>query len=92
MEYKDITDYKNPTAFPEHASVYTDKIEEEMTDAQKVNQKALNTSLRLEKRKVTKVYWSEIVDFMLTKTFAKLFFVQIVDHFGKGSKYSANPR
>lgn len=72
MEYKDITDYKNPTAFPEHASVYTDKIEEEMTDAQKVNQKALNTSLRLEKRKVTKVYWSEIVDFMFTKEFPDL--------------------
>jgi len=38
-----------------------------MTDTQKEKQKALNATLGLENRKVTKVFWSEIVDIMFTK-------------------------
>ena len=67
LEHGDVKDYKNPTAFPEYATVYSDKTEEEMTNTQKEKQKALNTSLGLEKRKVTKVFWLEIVDIMFTK-------------------------
>ena len=67
LEHGDVKDYKNPTAFPEYATVYSDKTEEEMTNTQKEKQKALNASLGLEKRKVTKVFWSEIVDIMFTK-------------------------
>ena len=54
--------------FPEYATVCSDKTEEEeVTNTQKEKQKALNASLGLEKCKVTKVFWSEIVDIMFTK-------------------------
>ena len=53
LEHGDVKDYKNPTAFPEYATVYFDKTEEEMTNTQKEKQKALNASLGLEKRMVT---------------------------------------
>ena len=38
-----------------------DKIEENVSDEQKAEQKNLNVSLGMTKRKETKVFWSEIV-------------------------------
>ena len=35
LEHGDVKDYKNPTAFPEYATVYSDKTEEEMTKIHK---------------------------------------------------------
>lgn len=61
IERKDVISFKSTTAFPEYKAVIENKIEEEMTEKEKSQQKALSEKLGLSKRKVTKVYWSEIV-------------------------------
>lgn len=51
-----------------------DKIEEEMTEEQKSQQKSLNELLGMPKRKVTKVFWSEIVEVKFEKANPEIIF------------------
>ena len=62
MTHLDVIDYKSELAFPEYKNVLQDKTTEEMTEDQKSRQKELNVSIGLAKRKVDKVFWSEIVE------------------------------
>lgn len=64
-----------------------------MTDDQKEKQKALNESLGLVKRKVSKVYWSEIVDFMFVKEEPEMMlFKYKYDEDFRKAKFSTNRR
>ena len=61
LEQSDVIDFKSRTAFPEFKSIMLDKMEDKMMEKEMTQQKALNESLGFAKRKVKKVYWSEIV-------------------------------
>lgn len=60
LDYQDILDFKSPTAFPNYSFVLNDKTVEVMTPEQKEKQKQHNVDIGLPKRKVDKVFWSEI--------------------------------
>ena len=60
LEPQDIIDFKSKDAFPQYISVLNDKVEEIMSQEEKAQQQQLNKLLHREKRKVSKVFWSEI--------------------------------
>eukprot|EP00111_Clytia_hemisphaerica_P014703 TCONS_00043339-protein len=67
LEHGDIIDFKKERAFPEFRSVLQDKTEEIMTKDQKTKQKQHNINIDLPKRKVDKIFWSEIVSIKFCK-------------------------
>lgn len=93
LEHKDIIDFKNVDAFPEYKLVFNDKVEEIMSEEQKKNQRMLNENMNLATRKVSKIYWSEIVEIKFISTDPEMFFFKYsYDEIFRCAKFSAPKR